>query len=131
MDAVEEDEGVKAEKNLERRLGELEKIVSELEDTDCPITELIKKYSNGMALALECRRDLYVLGRQIALARNEAVRAFKKMDDEEALANEAWRKQHGITDLDSECFKPSQNFSQQGVANQNGMPNGSGNQGHW
>lgn len=94
MDAAQEAEGLQAEQNLERRLRELESIVGRLEESNCPITEAIKKYSEGMALALECRRDLNKLTQQIARAREEALQAFKQLEQDEAQNEMQWRNQY-------------------------------------
>lgn len=93
MDAAQEAEGLQTEQNLERRLRELEFIVGRLEESNCPITEAIKKYSEGMALALECRRDLNKLTQQIARAREEALQAFKQLEQDDAQNEMQWRNQ--------------------------------------
>lgn len=93
MDAAQEAEGLQTEQNLERRLRELESIVGRLEESNCPITEAIKKYSEGMALALECRRDLNKLTQQIAHAREEALQAFKQLEQGDAQNEMQWRNQ--------------------------------------
>lgn len=93
MDAAQEAEGLQTEQNLERRLRELESIVGRLEESNCPITEAIKKYSEGMALALECRRDLNKLTQQIAHAREEALQAFKQLEQDDAQNEMQWRNQ--------------------------------------
>lgn len=93
MDAAQEAEGLQTEQNLERRLRELESIVGRLEESNCPITEAIKKYSEGMALALECRRDLNKLTQQIARAREEALQAFKQLEQDDAQNEMQWRNQ--------------------------------------
>lgn len=78
-----ETEGLETERNLERRLQELDQIVKNLEDGNCPISEAIRLYSEGMALALECRKDLNTLTRQVATAREEAIAAFNRLEQQE------------------------------------------------
>lgn len=93
MQSIENSEGLQVEQNLERRLGELEQLVARLEQSDCSITESIQKYSEGMALALECRRYLNELGRRVAVARDKAMQDFQKLEQETNMANGQWNPQ--------------------------------------
>lgn len=85
-----DDQNISTEQNLERRLNELESIVALLEDGSISINEAIAKYSEGMKLALDCRRDLNLLSRKVAEARDEAMEAFSRLAKEQKQEQEEW-----------------------------------------
>lgn len=120
MDAAQEAEGLQTEQNLERRLRELESIVGRLEESNCPITEAIKKYSEGMALALECRRDLNKLTQQIARAREEALQAFKQLEQDDAQNEMQWRNQQNQSTPSNNQYAQGQRLS--GSSNVSNQP---------
>lgn len=87
-------EGIQVEQNLELHMRQLEDILKQLEDTNCPITTAIDHYTEGMKLALECRRDLNYLSRRMMAAREDAFAAFKKLEEEEAAKQAEWQANH-------------------------------------
>ena len=57
---------------LEERLKELEDLTSKLEEGSLPIDEAIKVYSQGMQLAVSCKKSLDDFSMQIQVARKNA-----------------------------------------------------------
>lgn len=57
---------------LEQRLKELEDLTSKLEEGSLPIDEAIKVYSQGMQLAVSCKKSLDDFSMQIQVARKNA-----------------------------------------------------------
>lgn len=94
MSAEIDQEGMQDEQNLERHMRQLEDTIKLLESDDCPITEAITRYTEGMKLALYCRRDLNRLTRRMMSAREEAFAAFKKLEEEEAAEQAEWMANH-------------------------------------
>ncbi len=53
------------ENNFENKLGELEKIVSKLEDNEISLDEAIKLFENGVKISDDCRKILENAERKI------------------------------------------------------------------
>ena len=58
--------------SLEERLKELEELTTKLEEGSLPIDETIKVYSQGMQLAVSCKKSLDDFSMQIQVARKNA-----------------------------------------------------------
>jgi exodeoxyribonuclease VII small subunit len=58
--------------SLEERLKELEELTTKLEEGSLPIDEAIKVYSQGMQLAVSCKKSLDDFSMQIQVARKNA-----------------------------------------------------------
>ena len=68
----ESQEGGKAKKNFEESLNEIERIVSEIEDGDLPLDEVVPRFKRATKLISECRSMLEVVEQQIKIIESEA-----------------------------------------------------------
>lgn len=77
-------------KNLDQGLLELEALVKELETGNLSIDDAIEKYSQGMKLAVACRRSLNDMSQKVAIIRQQAMQEMNELAQAEgALPAEA------------------------------------------
>ena len=72
--------------SFEERLEQLEQLTARLENGQLPIDEAIKAYSEGMRIALSCRKTLDEMSQKVEVARREAQRALGITDGKEEQA---------------------------------------------
>lgn len=66
-------------KNLDQSLLELEALVKELETGNLSIDDAIEKYSQGMKLAVACRRSLNDMSQKVAIIRQQAMQEMNEL----------------------------------------------------
>ena len=71
-------------KNLDQSLQELESLVKELENSNLSIDEAIEKYTQGMKLAVECKRSLSDMSRKVELVRAKAQQEMNALEAADA-----------------------------------------------
>lgn len=71
-------------KNLDASLAQLESVVKDLEAGNLTIDEAIDKYSEGMQLAVECRRNLNDMSKRVAKVRQSAMQQINALNQEES-----------------------------------------------
>lgn len=76
-------EGEMSFKDLDEGLALLEQTVKKLEDNALSIDEAIQRYSEGMKLAVACRRSLNQLTHRVSEVRREAMTAIAALESEE------------------------------------------------
>lgn len=69
--------------DLDSDLSRLEGLVKQLEDNSLTIDNAISIYTEGMQLAVECRRSLNQLTQRVTEVRQEAMRAIEQLQAEE------------------------------------------------
>lgn len=70
-------------KSLDENLRQLEQLVSSLNDTNLSIDEAIARYSEGMNLAIECRKSMNEMSRKVTLVRQQAMQAMNQLNEDE------------------------------------------------
>lgn len=70
-------------KSLDENLRQLEQLVSSLNDTSLSIDEAIARYSEGMNLAIECRKSMNEMSRKVTLVRQQAMQAMNQLNEDE------------------------------------------------
>ncbi len=71
-------------KNLDASLSQLESVVKDLEAGNLTIDEAIDKYSEGMQLAVECRRNLNDMSKRVAKVRQSAMQQINALNQEDS-----------------------------------------------
>ncbi|MGN0915100.1 MAG: exodeoxyribonuclease VII small subunit [Succinivibrio sp.] len=74
--------GTKTMTSIEERLKNLEELTSKLEGGSLPIDEAIALYSQGMELAVSCRKSLEELSMKIEVARQKATASLDEEKNE-------------------------------------------------
>lgn len=69
--------------SLEERLKQLEELTAKLESGDLSIDEAISVYSQGMDLAVSCKKSLDSLSQKIAVARKKAQQSLSDDSSDE------------------------------------------------
>lgn len=67
-------------KNLDEGLAKLESVVKQLEDNSLSIDDAIGRYTEGMRLAVECRRSLNQLTQHVTEVRREAMQSIDQLN---------------------------------------------------
>ena len=71
--------------NLEKSLGDLEKLVEELESGDLPLEKAMKKFEQGIKLTRECQTALKDVEQKVEIlvqsAGGESLEMFEEDDD--------------------------------------------------
>lgn len=67
-------------KNLDEGLAKLESVVKQLEDNSLIIDDAIGRYTEGMRLAVECRRSLNQLTQHVTEVRREAMQSIDQLN---------------------------------------------------
>ena len=67
-------------KNLDEGLAKLESVVKQLEDNSLSIDDAIGRYTDGMRLAVECRRSLNQLTQHVTEVRREAMQSIDQLN---------------------------------------------------
>lgn len=67
-------------KSLDQNIMKLEQLVQSLEDQNISIDEAISRYSEGMSLAVECRKSMNEMSRRVNQVRMEAKQAMDKLN---------------------------------------------------
>lgn len=70
--------------NLDSDLNRLEELVKQLEDNTLTIDNAISIYTEGMQLAVDCRRSLNQLTQRVTEVRKTAMREIEQLDAAEA-----------------------------------------------
>ena len=71
-------------KNLDESLSKLESVVKDLEAGNLTIDEAIDKYSEGMKLAVDCRRSLNDMSKKVSQVRQRAMQQINALNQEES-----------------------------------------------
>ena len=71
-------------KNLDESLSKLESVVKDLEAGNLTIDEAIDKYSEGMNLAVDCRRSLNDMSKKVSQVRQSAMQQINALNQEES-----------------------------------------------
>lgn len=104
-------------KNLDEGLAKLESVVKQLEDNSLSIDDAIGRYTEGMRLAVECRRSLNQLTQHVTEVRREAMQSIDQLNAMEG------QVQSQIADQTSEPAANGQmNAAQMNAAPMEAMP---------
>ena len=71
-------------KNLDESLSKLESVVKDIEAGNLTIDEAIDKYSEGMKLAVDCRRSLNDMSKKVSQVRQSAMQQINALNQEES-----------------------------------------------
>lgn len=68
-------------KSLDQNIAKLEQLVQSLEDQNISIDEAISRYSEGMSLAVECRKSMNEMTRKVNMVRQQAKQAMDELNN--------------------------------------------------
>ena len=66
--------------NLEKSLGDLEKIVAQLEDGDIPLEQALKQFEKGVKLSRDCQTALQAAEQKVQILMDGDLKEFSSPD---------------------------------------------------